>query len=422
MLISLVNMGMGITDATMVSAMYGTEAFAAVAVGSDLYSIIFYLGAGIVAGVAPFYSAAVARNECLERARLHRSGWLVVSGVAALTMPIVWTAPNWLALAELDAELLDAGRGYTRAMALTLVPMLGVALYRTVLTSAERPRLFLYVTLSMLPLNAAANYIFMAGLAPVPSLGPTGAGVSSLLVASATLGVLSAIHRRVRKPLPPGRAWPSRAEVTSVLRVGLPIGIASVGEVGIFLVATLYAARLGAGDVAAHTLTLRAAGFAYAIPAALLQASLVRMARAESVADRATTRAVAAGSVGLSLAAGIFLCLTLALAASPLAAAFFDTTPTGAAAASLATGLLLLLAVLELFGTPGSAATGLLRGQKDARAPMTYSLFGQWVVGAPVGVLLCEVGGLGVTGLWLGLVTGTAVASLLTIRRLTASR
>jgi MATE family multidrug resistance protein len=31
-------------------------------------------------------------------------------------------------------------------MALTLIPMLGVVLYRTLLTAAERPRVFLHVT------------------------------------------------------------------------------------------------------------------------------------------------------------------------------------------------------------------------------------------------------------------------------------
>ena len=35
-LIALVNMGMSVTDAVMVSALFGTDAFAAVAVGSDL--------------------------------------------------------------------------------------------------------------------------------------------------------------------------------------------------------------------------------------------------------------------------------------------------------------------------------------------------------------------------------------------------
>jgi hypothetical protein len=62
MLIALVNMGMSVTDTLMVSAAFGAEALAAVAVGSDFYSILFYLGAGTIGGLAPFYAAAVARR------------------------------------------------------------------------------------------------------------------------------------------------------------------------------------------------------------------------------------------------------------------------------------------------------------------------------------------------------------------------
>src|SRR5688572_1724170 len=262
-LIALVNMGMSVTDAVMVSALYGTDAFAAVAVGSDLYSIVFYLGAGVLGGIAPFYTAAVTRADDEERRRLERIGWMTVGLLAALSVPLVWFAPVWLHKFGLDQRLLEQGEGYTRAMALTLVPMLGLVLYRTVLTAAEKPKVFLKVTLAMLPLNAAGNYLFMTGAGPVPALGPTGAGVSSLLVAVASLAALAVIARRTA----PDRFSASRAKasldwrgMTAVLRVGIPIGIATVTEVGVYLAATLYAATLGAAAVAAHTLTLRTAG------------------------------------------------------------------------------------------------------------------------------------------------------------------
>src|SRR5262249_22364407 len=154
MLIALVNMGMSVTDTLMVSMIYGADALAAVAVGSDLYSILFYLCAGILGGIAPFYTAAAVRNDAADRARLHRIGWLLVGLLALVCVPVVWTAPHWLRFVGLDAALLAEGEGFTRTMALTLVPMLGVTLYRTVLTAAEKPKVFLNVTLMMLPLNA----------------------------------------------------------------------------------------------------------------------------------------------------------------------------------------------------------------------------------------------------------------------------
>ena len=420
MLIALVNMGMSVTDAAMVSAMFGPGALAAVAVGSDFYSIVFYLGAGILGGLAPFYTAATVRADVAETARLLRIGWLMVGLIAALAIPLVWFSPDWLPVLGLDAQLLEQGQGYIRAMALTLVPMLGVMLYRTVLTAAEKPKVFLKVTVVMLPLNALGNYVFMTGLGPVPAFGPTGTGISTLLVASASLAILIVIARRtsgstIGSPL---NAFVDWRGLLAVLRVGIPIGISTVAEVGIFLAATIYAATLSVADVAAHTLTLRTAGVAYAIPAALLQASMVRMARAHSQGDIRAERAVFTSSLAISLAFGGFIILLLAGGAGPLARAFFDDSSAGLAAAGLAVGLLVLLGVMELIFVPGAAAAGLLRGRKDTRVPMIYALAGHWAVGAPLGVYLCERHDLGIIGIWAGLSAGTLLTTVLTLKRL----
>ena len=419
MLIALVNMGMSITDAAMVSVLFGADALAAVAVGSDLYSILFYLGAGTLAGLSPFYAAAVVRAEASARARLERIGQVAVALIAALLVPVLWTAPDWLGALGLNRELLDQGRGYTRVMSLTLVPMLGVALYRTVLIAAEKPKVFLYVTLAMLPLNAGANYVLMTGAGPVSEFGPTGAALATLLVATISLLILALVARRSR---PRGMVSTGLAidwdGLTSVLRVGLPIGIATVAEVGVFLGATIYAATLSAADVAAHTLALRTAGVAYAVPTALLQAAMVRMARAETLGDPAIRGAVIISSLGLALVAGVILFGALAFGAGPLAHSFFAENGVGLEAAGIAAGLLVLLGFMEFLAAPGSTAAGLLRGRRDTSAPMLYTLIGHWVVGAPIGLYLCEVQHLGITGVWIGLAAGTLLSTLLTLWRL----
>lgn len=421
MLIALVNMGMSVTDTLMVSMLFGTDALAAVAVGSDLYSILFYLCAGTLGGIAPFYAAAAARADAADRQRLERIGWVMVALLAALAVPAVWFAPAWLQLFGLDPALLALGQGYTRAMAITLLPMLGVMLYRTILTAAEKPKVFLKVTLAMLPLNAAGNYVLMMGAGPLPAFGPTGAGISTLLVAVASLAALVVTARRAA-PAASMAAEIDWRGLAAVLRVGIPIGITTATETGIFLAVTLYAATLGAADVAAHTLTLRMAGIVYAGSAAMLQAAMVRMARADSLGDARAARAVMTSSLILSCTGGAVLCLLLALGAQPLATWFFDTSPAGIAAIQVAVGLLLLLGLLEFAAYPGLAASGLLRGRKDTRAPMVYMLIAYWGVGAPVGIYLCEIRALGVTGLWIGLVTGAFVTTVLTLGRLRSRR
>lgn len=420
MLIALVNMGMSVTDTMMVSWFFGTEALAAVAVGSDFYSIIFYLGTGVIAGLSPFFAKAVADKSLPDQEKYRRIGWRVTVGAAIVLFPLVWFAPDMLAYAGLDRALLEAGRGYTRAMALTLVPMLIVALFRTLLTAAERPRVFLRVTLFSLPLNASANAAFMNGFALLPAFGPTGAGIASLLVAI-VMAILLAIVFRLEVGSG-GRERPTRwaldwRAVAEVVRVGIPIGIATVAELGIYLGATLYAAALSAADVAAHTITLRLAGVVYAIPLALMQASTVRIARRNS-SDRRGTWAVIASSQTIAVFAGIGLAALLVAIAPGVAAVTFDDTQVGITAAGLTIGLISLLAAIELLETPGSAASGLLRGLKDTRMPMAYVLVGYWLIGAPLGVYLTKALGMGITGVWVALLLGSLIVSGLNLVRL----
>lgn len=419
-MIAFVNMGMSVTDTMMVSWLFGTSALAAVAVGSDFYSIVFYLGAGIIAGLSPFFAAAVARKSSAEQHMYRRVGWTVTVGTAVVLFPLIWFAPDILRFAGLDSQILEDGRGYTRAMAFTLVPMLVVTLFRTLLTAAERPKVFLWFTLAALPLNAGANAFFMLGFGAVPGFGPTGAGISSFAVASAMaiglLVVLNLEDRRSRSARQTGDAIDWRALV-EVVRVGIPIGITTVTELGIFLGATLYAATLSAADVAAHTITLRLAGVFYAIPLALMQASTVRMARVEAH-DAEGRRVVIATAAMIALLVGLLLAGTLSSLAPIVAATVFDQTEVGVAAAGLAVGLIILLGITELFEAPAATASGLLRGVKDTKMPMIYVLFSYWVVSAPLALLLSRTFEMGITGVWIALAIGVLTTAVLNVMRL----
>jgi MATE family multidrug resistance protein len=144
---------------------------------------------------------------------------------------------------------------------------------------------------------------------------------------------------------------------------------------------------------------------------------MVRMARAETLGDPALQHTVIRSSIWLSLAGGLLLFAGLAAAADPLATTFLGAGQIGATA-GLAAGLLLILGVIEFFESPCLAAAGLLRGRKDTRAPMLFTIAGNWVIGAPLGIYLCEVQQMGITGLWTGLLVGMVVTTFLTLARL----
>lgn len=399
---ALVNMAMSVTD-TLMAAALGADALAAAAVGSDVYSLAFYLAIGILGGLTPLYAAAHAAADDTALRRLRTAGWALAAAVALPALALVWTAPDWLRLIGIRPELLDHGAGYTRAMALTLLPMIGAAVLRTRLTAIERAGALFRVTLVAVPLNAVLNHALMFGIAGWPGLGLTGAGVSSLVVACVTLGLFAVqSRRRGDTGLAPR---PDLGAIREVLRLGLPIGIATISEVGVFLGATLFVATLSVADTAAHAVGIRLAGVVYAVSLGLLQATTVRMARAMPPTE---SRLVATTGLALAGPAAVLIFSGIALSAGPIA------TGTISASATVGFQVLLLVAVSELFGPVGAASSGLLRGLKITRPPMLFSLVGNWAVAAPVGVWLA-VTGLGAVGVWIGLALGTAVSALLTL-------
>ncbi|MFD3189184.1 MATE family efflux transporter [Sedimentitalea sp. HM32M-2] len=415
--LALVNMAMSVTD-TMMTAAFGMEALAAVAVASDFYSIFFYLAIGCIGGLGPLYAAAHAAGDIGRLARLRTAGAIVWIVLAAPISVVLWQTPLFLSLLGIEDGLVEAGTGYVRAMALTLVPMLAVGVLRTRLTAIERPGVMLRITLCAVPLNGIFNYLFMYGALGLPELGVTGAGLSSLLVGLLTLAALSWETCRA------GDSGPGPVDlqdVAEIFRIGVPIAVATLAEVGIYLGATIYAASLSVTDAAAHSVAIRLAGIGYTFYFGLQQAAMTRLARADAMSDRANE--VKNTAMLLGVAIGVSLCLTLLAVASPVARYMLqNSTP---AAVSVAIAVIGALAMAELFGPAGAGAAGLLRARKVTRPVMIYSLIGNWVIAAPLIGISTIVFDMGAIGIWVSMATGTIVYSglcVLALRNLPSKR
>ncbi len=414
-LVAMINMAMSITDTLMVAAL-GSKAMAAVAIGSDFYSILFYLATGLLAGLTPALAQAWAAKDHPRLARLRTVGWSLLIAAAVPVLPAIWFAPNYLGHLGIGQDLLDEGAGYTRAMALTLLPMLAVTFYRNRLTASGNPGLILKITLAAIPLNAALNWVLIFGFGDFHGMGATGAGLSSFLSATAiALGLAWLAWRSGDRGL---SRQIDMAEFRTAVQIGWPIGIATLAEVGIFLGATLFIAATAPQDAAAHALVLRLAGFTYAIPVGLLQASMVRMARLGPDAGPTRRRRVIASATGLALVSGAALFTALAAMAYPISQLVLGQQVETADLLQASVALILILAVIEIVEPLGTASAGLLRGRGDTRVPMIFSLIGNWGISLPIALVLSLGFDTGAIGVWIGMGVGNIAASLLMFGRL----
>ncbi|HVS62195.1 MAG TPA: MATE family efflux transporter [Thermoanaerobaculia bacterium] len=421
---SLASMGISITDVVMMGWL-GPEHLAAGAVTSDAYSIVFYLAAGVLAAVAPLASQALGSGrEAEAKEAVHQGLW----AAAILAMPgaaLVWNAPRLLSGLGVADEVVELAMPYARWMAVAFVAMTGVALMRQTLASFGRPRVFFAVTLLTLPINALGNWILMFGEGRFRGWGLAGAGASSAIASTFMLVALLSTLRWGRALRGHGLLRGSIAPRIPLLRelftLGMPIGIASLGETGVFLFSTLLAGVLGTEALAAHAVSLRMAGLLYAVPLGLSQAATVRVALAAGAGRKDRVRRSSRTALGLVSGWGAAACLLLVLFREEVAALFLRGGDPAAATLGLAGTLLLVLAILHPVDDLATVAAGCLRGIKDTRVPMVLSLAGYWGVGFVLAVGLAFPGGRGALGLWLGLAAGSAsvaLALLLRYRRL----
>jgi MATE family multidrug resistance protein len=400
----------------------GPNALAAGAVVSDLYSIVYYFMAGILSASAVLLAQALGARRGAEVRRVLRQGFFAA---AILTLPafyLVWNGSALLRMFGVEETVIELGNGYRQMMALTIVPMMFVAVWRNAFVALGRPKIFLVATLLALPANGIANAAFMFGVGPIPAMGVAGAGLSSAIVATGLavgFAAFAALNIEMRQLRLYHRLRVDKRHLAEIFRLGIPIGFSSFGEVGVYLLSTVIVSLFGATALAAHAITLRMAGVVYALTLGLSQAATVRVSYAlgrddwHGTVESGWTALVVGTAFGLAIFAG------LAGTASSLPWLFLMGGDLGTAAvASTAASLLFLLGALNLPLGPTSSATAILRGLKDTRVPMVLTLTAKWAIGMPVAIFAAFHLGLSAGGVWTGLVVAEVATAILMSARL----
>lgn len=420
--VGLVNMGMSITDTVMIGWL-GTTELAAGTVVSDLYSIVFYMTSGVLLALGPMIAEAIGARRDADVRRAVRQGLVAAAIVAVPAALAVLNTDLVLRAFGVGETIIGMGRGYAKASAVTIAAMLFVAVWRNVFAACGQSRVFLIATILALPLNAMLNAVLMYGWGPVPAFGLTGAGVASAGVAGCIalgLGAFAAVSPSMRRYDLFRRIWRVDAEkLRELFRNGMPIGVSSLAEYGIWLISTVTVSLFGAEVLAAHAIALRMAGVVYSVPVSLSQAAGIRVGYAVGSGDAAALRRSVSTAMTVGIMGTAALCVSLLLFRDIIPLMFLSGSVDGTGKVTgLASGLLVILGAVIFADGPRALAVGVLRGLKDTRAPLAMAVAGYWVVGVPLGLVLGFSIGWEAKGIWCGILAGVVVTGLLLCTRL----
>ena len=203
------------------------------------------------------------------------------------------------------------------------------------------------------------------------------------------------------------------ARIRQLVKLGLPAAGQITLEVGAWNVATLSAGWLTAIALATHQIAINYASITYMVPLGISSATAVSVGHAVGAGDK--ERARRAGWLAMVLATGFMVLagITFFVFPRPLIALYTSDPQVLAVGPSL----LWIAAAFQIFDGVQTVCTGALRGLGETRAPMVANFIGYWILGLPLGLILCFVLKWGVYGMWIGLTLALIVISSILLRR-----
>ena len=416
----LAQFAIGATD-TLMLGWYGVTELAAGVLGHSFFFVFFIMGSGFAWAVMPMVAAeseggADGRGNVDQIRRVTRMGlWLSMLFAAACLPAMIFSEPILLALGQTD-EVADLAAQYLRIAGWAVFPALGVMVLRSYLAALERTQGVLWTTLAGVVVNAGANWLLIFGNLGFPEMGVQGAAVASVTVNVVMLAGLALYVTRVF----PGhhlfaRLWrPDWQAFGQVFRLGWPIGLTALAEVGMFSATAVMVGWLGAVPLAAHGIAVQISTATFMVHMGLSNAATIRAGKALGRGDAPALARGAWVAVAMSLgfaATTVVLFLTFP---EPLVSLFLgEDEPARAEIVALGVTLLVLAAAFQTVDGAQVMIIGLLRGVQDTRVPMVIAAVSYWGIGMPACYVFGFGLGFGAAGVWAGLVLGLAAAAAL---------
>ena len=411
----LAQMAIGVTD-TVMMGWYGVEGLAAVTLASTYFFVLFIFGSGYAWAVMPMVASFQAEGDETSIRRATRMGLWLSFGFALLALPLMIFASPILRLMGQEGAVVTLGSEYLSIAGWGILPALFVMVLKSYLAALERTQVVLWITVLAAVVNALVNYALIFGNWGAPEMGVAGAAIASL---STQVVSLVGVVVYVRLILPQHdlfrRMWAvDRDMLARVFRLGWPISITSLSEVGLFAAAAVMMGWLGTVPLAAHGIAMQLTSLTFMVHLGLSNAATVRAGNAYGRED---VPHLARGALVVTVMSLSFALATVALFV--LTPEFFidifilKDEPARAEILQIGVGLLLMAGLFQLVDGTQAIALGTLRGVQDTRLPMVYAALSYWGIGVPAAYVMCFVLGWGGIGVWGGLALGLAVASVL---------
>jgi len=416
----LATVGMGVVDVAM-AGHASAQDLAGVSLGVSIWHIVIVTLMGVLMAVNPIVSQFVGAGTLQQIGPQVRQALWTALGLGVLAMLVANAAALVFGQLDIEPSVRQIAGDFVRVTSAALPAFCAYRVLYGYSASLGQTKPMMVIALLALALNIVLNWLLVYGNLGFPRLGGVGCAWATLLCVWFNLVAIVWWIRRspaYRETQPLARFEPPRwADIRTLLKIGLPIGVTYFAETSAFSLIALLVAGFGTTQVAAHHVALNFASLVFMLPMSLGIALLTRVGQSLGAADPAQARFRAWIGVGMAFAAAAVSAVLIALFRQQIAWAYTNDV----AVAALAAQLLIFAALFQLPDAVQVATSCAIRAYKVTRPPMLIHLTAFWGLCLPLGVVLGlapdwlpwrPAQAMAAQGFWIALVAGLAIAAL----------
>lgn len=391
----------------------GTSQLAGVSFANAIFLIGLVTLIGFAQGLTPMVGEAFAKGRREDASRYLRNSLSLNIAVYLLAGLALLSAGLCMGRMGQDAEVLEHARKYFFINVFSVIPLSVFFTSRFFAEGLGDTRYAMWITVMSNLVNVGLNWVLIFGHMGFPAMGVAGAAAATLAsrTLSAAVFVCVLLYGRAfreysRTAL---RMKSDAATVRSLLRISVPVAFSGMLESTAFNFAAVMVGWMGAVQLAAHQIVNSLGQLSFMIACGIGAAATIRVSHQFGAGRHEETLMAGRASVHMAL---LYMCtcgLVFFLFRNLLPYAYTSDPEV----AGLASELIVILCLYQVFDAVQLTSMASLRGLKDTKRPMWYAAVSYYGIAIPSGYLIGFVNGAGPEGVWCGLLLGLSVAAVL---------
>ena len=391
---------------------------AAVSFGVAISFLFFITGQGITLGLTPLIGELFAQGDVRQSASYLKHAIFLYSllGVVFVLLQI-WSQPLLYYMGQ-PVEVVDAAMPYYRMMAYSILPVMLFSAFKNFLDGVGNTVVPMVIMMFCNLLNIFLNWVFIYGAFGAPEMGVEGAGLATLVsrMLMPLLGIgYFLFHRHYHSYTSMMSSVKFGSDdIYSLLKMGTPIAMQMFLESTAFVITGVMMGWFDAVAISSNQIAITLGNAAFMIVVAVGTAVTIRVSHCYGARDVDGMSLTSKSSLHLVLLWDSFAALIFVIFNHSIPLLFTSN----AEVIDLASKMLVMVAMYQVFDAVQCAGIGILRGIQDVKIIPWISFLAYVVLNIPVGYLCGFVLDMGPCGLFFGYLFGLGVSALLSLLRI----